>query len=337
MRVFWRLDDKRLTRSPRSVAIGIFDGVHLGHQRIIRRAVTQAQRMGIRSLVLTFDPHPERILRPHARHPLLMSLAHRLRFFDRLGVDETLVLVFDRKMAAVSRETFLDKILLGRLGMRALTVGHDFRFGQGGQGDENFLRQRSRQTPFILATVGALKSGTRIISSTRIRRLIECGNLSEAARMLGRPVSVYGTVVRGRGRGRLLGYPTANLDPHHETLPPDGVYAAWSHLNGRLRKGVIHIGARPTFKERDKSVEAHFFDFQAELYGHEIEVCFGPKLRPIQRFASRPALIQAIKNDAKMALKFFRLKPLSKAQFRLYKERPTRYNSTHTTKRRRTS
>ena len=313
MKVYRDFSDKRLGRAPRSIAIGIFDGVHRGHQKIIRRAKSEARRLGVRCLLITFDPHPEKILRPSLAHPILMSLPHRLRFFEKLGVDETLVVRFDEKISQLDHETFLRDRLLKRLGLRALTIGHDFRFGRGGKGDLIFLRRAAASGKFRLSIVGALMAGRQIISSTRIRRLIESGALRQAAGMLGRPVSVYGTVVRGRRRGRILGFPTANLDPHHETLPPSGVYAAWCDVDGKRLKGVIHVGARPTFGERDKSVEVHFFDFSGILYGRELEVVFGPYLRPIRRFSDRQLLVSAIQNDIRKSRNLFNRSSLPQA------------------------
>jgi riboflavin kinase/FMN adenylyltransferase len=231
-----------------------------------------------------------------------MSLQHRLRLFEKMGLSETLVVRFTKRFSRITREGFLKK-LLQRAGVRTLAVGHDFRFGHRGRGESRFLRDRSRALGFHLSIIPAFRHRGEIISSTRIRRLIERGNLKKAGEMLGRPVSVYGNVVRGRGRGKSLGYPTANLNPHHETLPPAGVYAVWGLLDGQKLKGVVHIGARPTFRERECSVEAHFLNFNGIIYGREVELIFVKKLRPIRRFKDQASLVRAIRRDASQALR----------------------------------
>ncbi len=296
----------RFPRGKRCVAVGVFDGVHRGHLRILKKLLADARRQGARAAVVTFDPHPNKILRPGSPHPILMSLAHRLRFFERLGIDDVIVIRFSRSFASISREVFLEKFLVQRLGMCALSVGHDFRFGKMGKGDVGYLRARSHKLGYTLSAVPPLKADGKVVSSTRIRRLIDRGRLREAAAMLGRPVSVYGDVVRGHGRGKQLGFPTANLNPHHETMPPSGVYAAWGDLDGKKLKAVLHIGARPTFGENDRSVEAHFLFFQGNVYEKELELLFVARLRGIKRFKSQKELIHAIDRDIEKASRLLR-------------------------------
>lgn len=286
-----------LPKSPRSVAIGVFDGVHRGHRKILAAAIADARRNGRKAAVVTFDPHPVKVLSPRHALPVLMSLSHRLRQFGKLGVDESVVVRFNKAFARTPHQDFLEKFLIGRLGMRMLAVGHDFCFGRGGAGDERYLKKESRRRGFRLNVTRALRHGGAVISSTRIRKLIEKGRLEAASRMLGRPVSVYGDVIRGKGRGRSLGFPTANINPHHETLPPSGVYAAKGYLGKKQLKGVIHIGPRPTFAEKERSVEVHFFHFRGDLYGRELELIFVKRLRPIRRFKGRAELVRAIRSD----------------------------------------
>ncbi len=302
MKIYHGFKDPALKPRPRAVAIGIFDGVHRGHQKILKAMLRQASQKKLTPLVLTFDPHPIKILKPSAAHPIIMSLAHRLRFLESMGIQETLVIYFDKKFAAISHPDFLTKLLIKKLGMKSLSVGHDFRFGRGGQGDILFLKKESKALDTHLQVVSPLTFKNEIISSTRIRQLVERGDLSKATQMLGRPVSVYGTVVRGRGRGKSLGFPTANLNPHHETLPPGGVYAAWGYLGKRKLKGVIHIGQRPTFKDRQATLEVHFLNFHEKIYGSDIELIFVKRLRETRAFESPQALITAIRKDAKQAL-----------------------------------
>ena len=307
IKIYRGFGDPRLHKKERAVAVGIFDGVHQGHQKIIARVLIESRKRGWVPTVVTFDPHPMKVLRPRIHHPnILMSLAHRLRMFESLGVREAVVIRFDRRFSKVSREIFLRRLLLDRLGMKFLAVGHDFRFGRKALGDSDFLRGEAKKSGFHAAFISPLKNAGQIISSTRIRSLVETGRLAEAKKMLGRPVSVYGTVVRGRGRGKKLGFPTANLNPHHEALPPEGVYAAFGYLGGRKLKGVIHIGARPTFSESDRSLEVHFLNFTGDLYGREIELVFVARLRGIRRFQNPEALTRAIRRDSQKAARLLR-------------------------------
>lgn len=303
MKVYSGFNDKKLRPKPRGVAIGVFDGVHRGHQLILSRLLTDARRAHAGSIAVTFDPHPSKVLRPKTDQPILISLSHRLRFFEKMGIDEALVIPFDRNFSKIDHQTFLHELLLKRLGMESLSVGADFCFGFNGLGDAYYLKQESKRLGFRLSLARPLKYGDEVISSTRIRRLIEQGLLKKAQCMLGRPVSVYGTVVHGRGRGRSIGFPTANLNPHHETLPPAGVYAAWGLLGGRRLKGVIHIGERPTFRDMEKSLEVHFINFNGDLYGRELELVFTARLRTTHKFRSQQELACAIQQDTNNALK----------------------------------
>ena len=304
MKIYQGLTDKKLKTAPRAAAIGIFDGVHRGHRKILKSAMESARRNRQRSMVITFEPHPSRVLSPAKKEPLiLMSLAHRLKFFEKMGVDEALVIPFNRAFSRITREAFLERLLLKRLGVRSLSVGEDFRFGRGAEGNAEFLSQKAKQKGFALFLVSPLKEGSQVISSTRIRHLIEKGRLREAEKMLGRPVSVYGTVKHGRGRGKSVGFPTANLNPHHETLPPPGVYAALGFLGGKKLRGMIHIGERPTFQDKEKSLEVHFLDFHRDIYGRELELIFISRLRSVRRFKDARALGQAIRKDVLKAKK----------------------------------
>ena len=307
MKIYRGFKDKKLKRRARAVAIGIFDGVHRGHQLILKKALASAKKLHATPMVVTFDPHPQKVLSPkHLNPKILMSLEHRLRFFASMGIQETLIVPFNKKTAGISHGDFLKKLLLGRLGMRSLSAGRDFRFGRKASGDRRYLAEQSKKERFGLFLSPALPFGGKAISSTRIRQLIEEGGLKQASRMLGRPVSVSGTVVHGRGRGRKVGFPTANLNPHHETLPPPGVYAAMGTLGGRLLKGMVHIGQRPTFRDREKSLEVHFLDFHRDIYGREIELIFLAKLRPVRAFSSAKALAKQIQTDIRKAKGLFR-------------------------------
>lgn len=296
LKIYHGLGDKRLKPRARSVAIGVFDGVHRGHRAILSGAIQAAKRRGLSPMVVTFHPHPQAVLRMEKRPAILLSLPHRLRLFEEIGVREVVLVRFNKAFSRIPHEIFLKK--LHRIGMRALCVGSDFRFGCGGKGDAAYLKRAASTGNFALRLVRPLKDQKDTISSTHIRKLIEKGELEKAGRMLGRPVSVYGTVVHGRGRGKKIGFPTANLNPHHETLPPAGVYAAWGRLGRRKLKGLIHIGRRPTFKDRQSSLEVHLLGFHEDIYGRDIELLFVRKLRDIIPFRTPAELSAAIRRDA---------------------------------------
>ena len=308
MNVYSGFLDPRLKAHPRAVAIGVFDGIHLGHQKIIRSMLRDAKRLGISSAIVTFHPHPEHVLGRHGPDSsVLLSLHHRLALLKATGVQECIVVRFNRAFSKVSAENFLNKFLLGRLRMRSLSVGKGFRFGRQARGDEHFLKESANREGFLFHCIQPLRRRGEIVSSTRIRRLILSCRFSEASILLGRPYAIEGTVVAGRGRGRRIGFPTANLDPHHEVLPPSGVYAASGKLKGKSRNAVVHIGSRPTFSDREKTVEIHFLNPTADIYGQDIELEFKGRLRSVKRFKSVEDLKAAIAQDIHKALKLFKL------------------------------
>ncbi len=308
MKIFFWPDDRTQVKAvPRALAIGIFDGVHRGHQAILKTVIRQSYAKKMIPAAVTFDPHPGKILHPKAFHPsILMSLEHRLKILERFGIREVFVIRFSIKFSQISHQNFLENFLLKCLNARMVSVGSDFKFGCRGLGDTAFLLKRAKSDGFKVTLTKPLRFEKKPISSTRIRRMIERGELSRASLMLGRPVSVFGTVVRGRGRGKKLGFPTANLNPHHEALPPPGVYAARGFLGEKLLKGVIHIGQRPTFKDRQRSLEVHFFNFHTTIYGRELELIFVEKLREIRRFESPLKLAKAIQEDSIKAIKILK-------------------------------
>lgn len=298
MRIHRGLAEAEASRAPRgrSVALGVFDGVHRAHRRIISRAVRAARRLRLRPTVVTFDPHPKNVLFPDKRRPILQSLEHRLNIFSELGVEEAVVIRFNRRFAATTARGFLRR-LTRSLDARVVCVGHDFRFGRYGRGDSELLRAWAAQTGRRIWIEPPYKVRGTVVSSTLIRQLVMDGRLDPAARLLGRRVSVYGNIVRGHGRGQKIGFATANLNPHHETLPPEGVYAAWATVRGHRTAAVVHIGPRPTFGESDPTIEAHFLKPHRRLYGVSIEIQFVRKLRQIRSFGTVERLIEAIGKD----------------------------------------
>lgn len=278
-------------------AIGIFDGVHLGHRRIIKAAVRAAKRSKGRSIVITFDPHPLKVLKPCQPIPSIMSTAHRMRLICELGADVCAVIKFTRRFSGLKPRDFIKKVLVDRFKASELFIGSNFVFGKNNAGSAALLKRLGPEYGFKVAIVPMVKVNGKVVSSTAIRNLIIRGKIKEASRMLGRPVTVFGTVVSGASRGRLLGYPTANIDPHHEAIPPSGVYAVRVRLGNKKFGGALFIGHRPTFGEKEPVIEAHIFDFRSMIYGEDIEVTFIKRLRGVRKFAGHRKLVEQIRKD----------------------------------------
>jgi riboflavin kinase / FMN adenylyltransferase len=274
------------------VAIGVFDGVHRAHRTIIKAAIGRARRIGGTAVVITFWPHPR-------GQESVYSLEHRLRLFEQLGVGLCIVVPFTKGFARLSPEAFAAKIICGRLQASAVYVGENFRFGKDASGDVSDLSRLLKPCGVTVRVFKMLRARGTVVSSSYIRRLISRGELAAARALLMRPVSVYGHVVRGTGTGARLGFPTANIDPHHEITPPSGIYAVRVLFNGTRARGVCYIGTRPTFRRRNArpSIEVHIFRFKKSIYGMYLEAQFIKKIRDQIVFASPQALVKQIKRD----------------------------------------
>ncbi len=288
--------------APVAATIGVFDGVHRGHRRVLDALVEWAHADGGDAVVVTFDRHPREVITGE-KPAALASLEHRLVLLARAGVDAVLVLPFDDRTAATTAETFVKEVLVGGLGARKILLGANHRFGHERAGDLALLLRlgpalgfQAREVPLEPADASG-----HVVSSTAIRAAIHEGRLDDAERMLGRPVTVLGRVVRGDARGRLLGFPTANLDLRHEARPPRGVYAALATVTDAPRRwlAVVNVGRRPTFTPEagEDLVEAHLLDFSGDLYDQELEVSFLAKLRDEERFSGPDALVAQIRAD----------------------------------------
>lgn len=284
------------------ITIGGFDGVHRGHQAVINKTVNWAREMQGESIVFTFSTHPRNIL-SGSTPSFITSLEHRLVLFRRLGVDLTIVLEFN-EVAGMSAEEFIKKVVAGALGARGWVMGFNFAFGKDRRGDFALVSNLARKYGFEVRSCSAVRHDGEIISSTRIREAILRGNLERAEEMLGRPVTLMGTVVKGSGRGMRLGYPTANLDLHHEIKPPSGVYGSIVSLEGMDYPSLTSIGTRPTFEgeEGEEVVEVHIIDFNQSLYGRDLEVKFLFRLRDEMRFESAEALRAQMDEDRRELL-----------------------------------
>lgn len=276
------------------VAIGVFDGLHQGHRVLLKSSVSKAHAIGGKSIVVTFYPHPK-------NKESIYSLRHRLKLIEALGVDICLVVKFDKAFSRISAKDFVADFLIGRIGAQYLYVGENFRFGKNAEGDAEMLKAFAASGSFKVTVFKVLKERNAEISSTYIRALVTRGKLKEASRLLTRPVSVFGKVIRGTSRATYLGFPTANINPHHEIIPPSGIYAVRVLFNGSLKKGVCFIGAGSSRKERAgkkaRIVEVHIFNFKQNIYGKYLEIQFIRKIRDEKRFSSSSILISRIEKD----------------------------------------
>ena len=287
------------------LAAGFFDGVHRGHQAVIRRAIQEAHIRGEEAWIMTFDTHPLKLLQPLAAPPLLTSARHRIRLLESYGVQNCVILRFTRAMAELGPETFILRLVRAVHNLRGMVVGRNWTFGKNGAGTPELLKKLGALHGFDVDIVRPARWRGQIISSTRIRRAVAAGRIAEAAAMLGRTFSVAGAVVSGRGIGRRLGTPTANVAPHNEVIPADGVYAVRAALGRRIYDGVANIGSRPTFfrssdgqeSKRHRVLEVHLFDMNSDIRGRELEVFFIRKLREERRFATPEALKRQIARD----------------------------------------
>jgi len=281
------------------VTVGTFDGVHRGHWEVLRVLREMGLRLGLPSVLVTFEPHPLVVVRPEAAPRLLSTHREKLRLLVESGIDAVVVLRFDRALADYSPHRFVEELLIGRLGMKQLVIGHDHGFGRGRSGDVNTLREIGQATGFSVEVLAPVDEGGQPVSSSRIRRALESGEVEEAARCLGREYSLEGRVIPGDGRGRDLGFPTANLrvEDGVKLVPGAGIYAARGIIGARTVDGVMHVGPRPTFPGAESTLELHLLDFNEDLYGRRIEVLFHARLRDVARFESVPALVAAMAHD----------------------------------------
>lgn len=291
------------------VTVGTFDGVHRGHWAVLEEIARRAQASGLTSVLVTFEPHPLEIVNPQAA-PLLLTLADEKRLIlAQSAVDRVAFVPFTPALRDYPPERFVREILEERFHLAELVIGYDHGFGRGRAGDVELLRAIGKADGFAVDVVPAVMLDGRPISSTMIRRFVAGGDLDHAARALGRPYSVSGAVVPGAGRGRGIGIPTVNLAPPHprKLLPPDGVYAATVSWRGGSRGAMLNLGPRPTFGEHARALEAHLFDFDAELYGETVTVEFHRRLRETVQFASVDALRRQLEQDRRDALDALRM------------------------------
>lgn len=281
--------------------IGNFDGLHLGHRRLLDRLLETASAHGAPSLVYTFEPAPQRVLRPDGCPPRILPIGEKLRLLGDAGVDVAVIEAFSRDFGANPPLWFATEVLRSRLDPVAMVVGYDFRYGNQRAGNIDLLRQQLPEMPVEAVEALVLEDGTTV-SSSRIREAVAIGDLARAEKLLGRPFHLRGTVIRGESRGRTLGFPTANISREGELLPPPGVYVVEAQVVGDApRAGVANIGVRPTFEGQRLSIEVHLLDFEGDLYGERLDVHFVDRLRDERRFDGVDALKAQIGEDVDAA------------------------------------
>jgi riboflavin kinase/FMN adenylyltransferase len=288
---------------PVFLAIGVFDGVHRGHQAVISTSAEHARAANGTPVVVTFDPHPEKVLRPEAAPHLLSATQHKVALVRALGVEHLLIITFDKQFAATEPEDFVQKLVAHSKPLREICVGHEWSFGKNRRGNLDLLKRLGTNFNFDVVGIPPVKINGAVVSSTAIREAIEKGDLTKAAEMLGRQYTILGTVTRGDNLGKKIGFPTANLSAHSEQFPPNGVYAAKARIDGELYRGVINLGIRPTVSsgKSERVLEIHLFDFNRDIYGRDVEVRFLKFLRPEKKFENLDALVHQIRQDVEQA------------------------------------
>ncbi len=288
------------------LTIGVFDGIHRGHQAILRELVQRAKETAGTSVVLSFDPHPQKIIRPAEAPLLLQTRRQKEALLRRLGIDVLIRLPFTRRLSLCTAEEFADRILFSH-GIREIRVGGNFRFGHRRSGDFATLRRLGESLGFQVVEVAAVQTRGWRVSSTLIRRALLQGRASWARHLLGRPYQMAGMVVRGAGRGEKLGFPTANLHPENELVPACGVYATWAWIGGRCAESITNVGFRPTVDGSSDApvVETHLLDFRGDLYGKRLSLDFWRRLRSERKFSGAGQLVEQIQRDARRARLYF--------------------------------
>jgi riboflavin kinase/FMN adenylyltransferase len=301
MRILRGLESFPPELGPTVVALGAFDGIHLAHAKIIHTAVDRARSLGIRSVVTTFDPHPMVVLRPDRVHEPIATQEENLRRIAACGPDAAVVIPFTVELSRMEAEDFVARILLDRLGAREVVVGYNHTFGRGARGTAALLQDLAGRLGFVTRVLPPLQVQGQTVSSSAVRDALRDGDVETAGALLGRPYGLTGIVLRGAGRGRTLGFPTANLRPDRPLLLAAGVYAARVSWDGHRADAVVNVGYRPTFGEDQYWVEAYVFDWSGDLYERRLDVEFLHRIRPEMKFSGVDALKRQVAADMETA------------------------------------
>ncbi|HXD33896.1 MAG TPA: bifunctional riboflavin kinase/FAD synthetase [Pyrinomonadaceae bacterium] len=305
MRLFHGTDNAEIQR-PTVLTLGVFDGLHLGHQLVMRTVSERARAVGAIPTVITFDPHPRAVLHPQSAPPLLQTLDQKVEGFGVLGIEQTIVINFTKEFSMIRAESFLRDIVKERLHAKEVYLGRGFAFGHDREGHIDLLRRVSQELGFFADEVPEVRLRNQRVSSSRIRQFLLDGKVNLARRMLGRPYGVEGLVLRGDERGHTLGFPTANLRPHNRVIPRNGVYVTGTLIEGQWRRSVTNVGVRPTFtNDVEPSVETYVMNWAGDLYGDVVRVRFLHRLRNEMKFRSVDELKAQIERDVKRAQGYF--------------------------------
>jgi riboflavin kinase/FMN adenylyltransferase len=308
MNIIYDLNELKEPLKNPVLTIGNFDGVHKGHLVLFDRVKARAKAINGQSAVMTFEPHPIKVMQPGNGPPLITPIKQKLDLISDAQIDVILCIPFTRQFASISAEEFVQDILVDRLGIKEIVVGYDYTFGFKRQGNINLLQELGEKLGFKVHVVDAIHLDNALVSSTSIRELVQAGNLSEAKKLLGRDYQICGTVVKGKNRGgRLLGFPTANLKLIDELIPKGGVYAVTAIINDKIYYGVTNIGYNPTFGDEALSVETHLLDFSRDILGETIKVNFIKRLRAEKTYGSVEELADQIAKDVQEAKELFRI------------------------------
>ena len=303
MQTLHSISELSVVPGPIFLAIGVFDGVHRGHQVVISTSGQHAHAAEGTSIVVTFDPHPAKVLRPRDAPHLLTATQHKIALIRALGVSHLLIIEFNREFAATSPEDFVQQLVTHSKPLREICVGHEWSFGKDRRGNLDLLKRLGAHFDFNVVGLPPVMVHGAVVSSTAIRQAVEAGSLAKAAEMLGRDYTILGAVTRGNQLGKKIGFPTANLSAHSEQFPPNGVYLAEAWFEGVLYHGVVNLGYRPTVSggKSQRLLEIHLLDFERDIYGEDLEVRFVRYLRPERKFESVEALARQINADVRQA------------------------------------
>lgn len=306
MKIFRDIEDPGLSISRTVATMGNFDGVHLGHQTLVRNTVAESKRMGCPSIVVTFEPHPLKVLAPERAPRLILSYEDKMTLLQSLGVDIVVAQRFDRQFASIAADEFVWRLLVGRLKVKKLWVGRDLRFGQGRKGGTESLLRLAPRAGFEVVVLDPILLGGVRISSSRIRQLLEEGHVDKVRPMLGRYHFISGCVVPGHRRGQELGFPTANIATQTEVVPQNGIYATLIRFKNQQWLSVSSVGVNPTFGDGPRTVESFILDFNGDIYGEQARLSFVQRIRDEKKFVLIRDLVAQMHEDVKQAKALFK-------------------------------
>lgn len=308
MRIFESLDFSEKFKAP-VLTIGNYDGVHLGHRTIIEIVKQKAREISGTSMLMTFNPHPLHVLRPEKEPPLITPLEEKKKLIAAAGIDVLIVVPFTEEFSQTPPELYVRDILVGKLGIRELVVGYDFKFGRGGRGDLDGMRKYAHACGFSLDVVDAVIMDGEKVGSNKIRKVIQAGDLDKASHFLGRPYMLSGRVVGGQGRGRTFGFPTVNLETSSNLIPANGVYISELGFNEGRLASVTNVGYNPTFGQQERTIETFILDYNGDLYDRSVRLFFHRKIRDEIRFNDVEELRKRIEIDVEVAREYFAERP----------------------------